>query len=96
MDALLNIGRTIRIKDKRFSYAGIKDKRGITTQRVSAYKVMPEHISMVNATGGPLRLMAVGDFEFKQHPLRPGELQGNDFDVSGLWSSSPRTMPVGY
>ena len=36
------IARSCGISRKRFSYAGTKDKRALTSQRVSAWKIPPE------------------------------------------------------
>ena len=82
MDAIMNISKSIRVKDKRFSYAGIKDKRGVTAQRVTVSHLSAERMSLVNASKGPLKNIAVGDYCYVKHPLLPGQLEGNRFSVS--------------
>ena len=45
MGALFKLSKVTGINQKLFSFAGLKDKRGITTQRISVYNT---DVSMLN------------------------------------------------
>lgn len=47
--ALNSLGRMLRIAPTRFGIAGTKDRRGITVQRVSGFKVAPNELAKLNA-----------------------------------------------
>ncbi|KAH3757564.1 tRNA pseudouridine synthase D [Pelomyxa schiedti] len=83
--AIQTLSRALRLKPSRFSYAGIKDKRGITVQRVSALKVPSSQMATFN---GRFPLLRVGDFSYQENQIHLGDLWGNRFcvvlrDVSG-------------
>jgi tRNA pseudouridine13 synthase len=72
----------------RIGYAGMKDKRGITTQFCTLYKTEPQQILSVskNSGGGNskqngLCVVQVGNFEYVDAELRLGMLTGNRFDI---------------
>lgn len=58
--------------------AGTKDKRGATSQYVTAHKVAPARLAGLSRA---LRGMRIGNFEFVETPLRLGQLSGNRFDL---------------
>ena len=80
-----------RIKGKaRLGYAGMKDKRGVTSQFVTLYRKRPEDVmSFNNSRGsgggnssyGNISVIRVGNFEYVDKELTIGMLQGNRFDV---------------
>lgn len=80
-----------RIKGKaRIGYAGMKDKRGVTTQFCTLYRKKPEDIMSFNksrsrggggSTYGAVSLMRVGNFKYVEKELTLGMLRGNRFDV---------------
>ncbi|CAG2112748.1 unnamed protein product, partial [Medioppia subpectinata] len=76
--ALNELALKMRISAKNFAIAGTKDKRAITTQAVSAWKVPPQRIWYA-ARG--CRDIEVGHFQFAARELRLGELSGNRFDI---------------
>ncbi len=57
---------------------GTKDKRGLTSQYVTAYKIAPERLAALNPR---LRGVKVGNFEYADSELRLGMLSGNRFKV---------------
>ena len=58
--------------------AGTKDKRGVTVQRIRAFKVTAERLAGLNPS---LRGMQLGNFEYVANPLKLGMLAGNRFVV---------------
>ncbi|GLI60780.1 hypothetical protein VaNZ11_003012, partial [Volvox africanus] len=61
-----------------FGFAGTKDKRGVTCQFATAFKVSPFRLSAVNSH---LRGIRVGNFSFCDDGLRLGCLSGNEFHL---------------
>ena len=61
-----------------FSYAGVKDKRGKTSQRVSVKRVQPQQIS---GSVKHNKSIQVGNFTFHQQPLTLGDAAGNHFCI---------------
>ena len=76
IEAIKAIARKLKVSYKRFSYAGIKDKRGIAFQRLSVWKIYPKDLE-----SRPVRnieiLAAWGD----EMPVKIGELWGNRFII---------------
>ena len=65
-------------EEKHFGFAGTKDRRGRTTQRVS--------VSMVSAKQilGAARInhkVDVGSFSYQKNEIRLGDLSGNRFEL---------------
>ncbi len=48
VDAILKIARILGVSEKRFSFAGNKDKRAVTVQYVSAYKISEEMLKRLS------------------------------------------------
>ncbi|KAG2486127.1 hypothetical protein HYH03_015221 [Edaphochlamys debaryana] len=61
-----------------FGFAGTKDKRGVTCQWVTAFKVFPARLAALNAR---LRGMRLGAFGFVDSGLKLGCLGGNEFEL---------------
>lgn len=79
MRAIHLISKTLRLNAKLFTYAGTKDKRGVTTQRVCAYRVTAERLAALNARERfPLK---VGSFSYEKERLGLGCLSGNRFEI---------------
>eukprot|EP01043_Picozoa_sp_COSAG02_P022243 COSAG02_NODE_1151_length_14205_cov_1183.813342_4_plen_513_part_00 len=78
-DAIDVVGRLLRRNTNAFSYAGSKDKRGVTTQRVSAFQTHAADLAKLNERLMGLRL---GSFCYKDDKLELGALQGNHFVVT--------------
>lgn len=80
MDACNLIGRLLKVPTKTLGISGTKDKRGITTQRVSLNTRMG--LSRVNALNKTLKGMCIGGYEFKDSALKLGDLTGNKFTIA--------------
>ncbi|EGD73637.1 hypothetical protein PTSG_12299 [Salpingoeca rosetta] len=72
------ISRKLRCKPKELSYAGTKDKRAITTQRMCIRRVRAPRLACLNRC---LRGMTLGDFKYENAYLRLGDHQGNRFEI---------------
>eukprot|EP01080_Neovahlkampfia_damariscottae_P001574 gene1574-12699_t len=71
-DISFKLGFNIKV----FSWAGTKDKKAITTQRITAYKVDPMKF-------GDLKIenLKIGDFKHVNEKLNLGDLYGNEFTI---------------
>lgn len=79
MEVVSWLMRQIRCNPKAFQFAGTKDRRAVTTQRCSAYRIEVEKLEAQNRT---LRGSKVGDFEYREHGLELGDLFGNEFVIT--------------
>ena len=80
MDSLVRLVSFCRAQSSAFSIAGIKDKRGITTQffTACAASISPKKLLSLNTTSMPIR---VGNLKYVKQPLSNGQLLGNRFIV---------------
>ncbi|GIY92393.1 pseudouridylate synthase 7 homolog, partial [Caerostris extrusa] len=78
MDTINCISSYFRVQPKVFSYAGSKDKRGKTSQLVSAYKIKPERLLSINKEFNNIK---VGNIIYKNEQLKLGDLWGNHFAI---------------
>ena len=74
--ALKKIARFLRMGASRIGYAGIKDKRAITCQRVSIFEPDIARLKQFNSWGIKLSLP-----EWGNEPVTIGNLKGNKFTV---------------
>lgn len=72
----------------RMGYAGMKDKRGITTQFCTLFRTEPQQIIGARQAGGGGNtkqngnaIVQVGNFEYVSQEMRLGTLRGNRFDL---------------
>lgn len=92
--AAKDIVRMAHLNPKRgISYAGMKDKRGVTSQFCSAYRATKEQMLAVNRSlAGPKHgggntstrgasVIKLGNFTYSSEEVRLGQLKGNRFDV---------------
>lgn len=85
--AVNELCRRLRSTVKTFAIAGTKDKRGITTQMISAYRTQPLDIwkaaNDFNKCNKHRHFYSinVGHFQLKKGPLRLGDLSGNKFEI---------------
>ena len=78
LEAINLLSSLIRIKSSMFQYAGTKDKRAITTQAVTVFRVPAERLASLNKAS---KNVQVGNFQYVREPLRLGSLAGNHFTV---------------
>jgi len=82
--AIREIARRLGISHRRIGWGGTKDRRAITTQFISIYKVSAENVQEVRL--GDLTLEPVRQ---QNTPLSLGDLAGNRFDIVIRDCSSP-------
>ncbi len=70
------LARRCGVSQKRFSFAGTKDKRAVTAQRVSASGVSAEKLASVG-----LKDVVVSGFSYADDPVSLGNLWGNRFTI---------------
>ncbi|KAK9293195.1 hypothetical protein L1049_021184 [Liquidambar formosana] len=90
-EALALIGKMLGIQTRSFGFAGTKDKRSVSTQRVTVFK---QHASRVAALNERLIGIKVGDFCHVKEGLLLGQLLGNRFTVTlrGVVADSEDTI----
>ena len=74
--AIKAVASGLGISHQRIGFAGTKDKRAVTTQYISLYKITKEQINTLTIPG--IQLDPVG---FMQHPIKLGQLSGNRFSI---------------
>ncbi|RFU33873.1 hypothetical protein B7463_g2431, partial [Scytalidium lignicola] len=79
MEVISYLCSLLKIKPKDFSFAGTKDRRGVTVQRVSVFRQHAENLARLNPQ---LRGARLGNFKYEKHGLGLGELQGNQFHIT--------------
>ncbi|XP_024526214.1 pseudouridylate synthase 7 homolog [Selaginella moellendorffii] len=76
--ALMIVAQKIGVKAKNMGFAGTKDKRAVTTQRVTVYKHSATQLAALNKSLFGIKL---GNFSYVEKGLVLGELSGNRFNV---------------
>lgn len=79
MECISWLAKVLKLGPRAFEFAGTKDRRAVTVQRVSVYRQSIGH--MIDA-GRSLRQAHIGDFEHRPRPLQLGELTGNEFTIT--------------
>ncbi|MFX1485668.1 MAG: tRNA pseudouridine(13) synthase TruD [Promethearchaeota archaeon] len=74
---LRHLAKVLHVDLERFSFAGMKDKRGITVQRASCWKVAPAELDKVSLKDVYLR-----DFIRSKKSIKLGDLWGNHFTIN--------------
>lgn len=72
------LAKLLRINPSNFAYAGTKDKRATTIQRISVQKTFSSRLQGLNKK---LRNIAVGNFSYGDTGLALGDLTGNEFKI---------------
>ena len=79
MEAISHLARILKLRPQLFQFAGTKDRRGITVQRASVYRVQANRLYDAGRT---LRQSKIGNFEYHPHGLQLGDLMGNEFTIT--------------
>ncbi len=79
MDAVNTIARLIKIKASNFGFAGTKDRRAGTVQRISVYRQKSSNLIWLNTR---IPNIKIGDFEYLKEPLQLGQHGGNEFVIT--------------
>ncbi|KAG7662275.1 PUS7 [[Candida] subhashii] len=99
MDIANNITRLLRIPKNQIKYAGTKDRRGVTCQRLSVEKGKVLRINSLNKALAPNIIL--GGFKYEDYSLGLGELKGNEFiitirDVSSECGNVEKVVEEGF
>ncbi len=76
-DAIGVLSRILHVKPRSFGFAGTKDRRGVTSQRVTIFKVRAARMAKLRLLG-----MKVGNYRYVDRDLRLGDLKGNLFTLT--------------
>jgi len=76
-NAIRRLARFLHCSPKRIGYAGMKDKRGITVQRISIWK--PDLEALKNFKG---RYISLTEPEWQDERIEIGMLKGNFFEIT--------------
>lgn len=79
MDAVNIICKLLRFPTKAMRFAGTKDRRAVTCQRLSLPKISVDRINALNRT---LKGMILGGFKYEDTSLSLGDLNGNEFVIA--------------
>ncbi|CAH1427928.1 unnamed protein product [Lactuca virosa] len=92
-EALGVIGKMLGIQPRAFGFSGTKDKRAVTTQRVTVFKQRANKVANLNKR---LIGIKVGDFSYVNEGLLLGQLHGNRFAITlrGVVADSEDTVKV--
>ena len=75
--AIKQIASRLRISDRRFGYAGTKDKRALTAQRISVWNIPIRELKKIKA-----RDMLIKNYNYSKQRLNLGDLSGNRFTIT--------------
>jgi tRNA pseudouridine13 synthase len=70
------LSRRLKTSRKRFSFAGTKDRRALTIQRMSAWKIPPERLLWLR-----IKDVKILNPVYANKPVKLGDLWGNNFTV---------------
>ncbi|KAK6440742.1 multisubstrate pseudouridine synthase 7 [Oleoguttula sp. CCFEE 5521] len=79
MEVLHFIASQLKLNIRNVQFAGTKDRRGVTVQRVSMYRVRKEQLLPITRMA---RNWHIGDFTYSARGLELGELRGNEFHLT--------------
>lgn len=87
MEAINTLSKILNLTAKDFGFAGNKDKRAITVQRVSIHKVTKEWVlekfNVYNSRqkGHFKDSIQLGEFSYNDDHVKLGDLKGNHFEI---------------
>ena len=79
MEVIGYLCQRLRVKPKDFAFAGTKDRRAVTVQRVSVYR---QHAKALQQLNNSLYGARIGNFRHEKNRLELGELHGNQFIIT--------------
>jgi len=92
-EAIGGLAQKTRVDPKHFSYAGTKDRRGRTLQRISVSMTTAKKILGATAANWKLE---VGNFSYEKFDVKLGDLSGNRFTlgIRNVKAASSELKPV--
>lgn len=79
MEVISYIASRMNTQPRTFQFSGTKDRRGVTVQRISGYRLTADALKGVQKT---LRGASIGGFKHENYPLSLGKLTGNEFVIA--------------
>ncbi|CAN8096657.1 unnamed protein product [Discula destructiva] len=79
MDAVNQIGRIIKVRGNNFGFAGTKDRRAATVQRMSVFRVRHQVLDFLNSQ---MPAFKMGDYKYSKYPIQLGDHGGNHFKIT--------------
>jgi tRNA pseudouridine13 synthase len=79
MEAASLMARYLKIQPRFVRFAGTKDRRGVTVQRICLSRFKVERVNSLNKA---LRGMKLGGFSYEESSLGLGDLLGNEFIIT--------------
>eukprot|EP00271_Cylindrocystis_brebissonii_P012901 TRINITY_DN32409_c0_g1_i1.p1 TRINITY_DN32409_c0_g1~~TRINITY_DN32409_c0_g1_i1.p1 ORF type:complete len:1158 (+),score=223.73 TRINITY_DN32409_c0_g1_i1:246-3719(+) len=73
------LARQLGVQTKCFGFAGTKDKRAVTVQRVTVFRQSAEKVAALNSRLFNIR---AGDFRYVEDAVKLGQLGGNRFTIT--------------
>lgn len=86
--AIREISNRMHISRRRIGYAGTKDKRALTSQRISIRKAKPKHVENLK-----IKDMEITPLEFSDESISLGDLWGNRFTIKIETDEKLREVP---
>lgn len=79
MEVASLLAKFLKTQVKHIKYAGTKDRRGVTVQKMSLERFTVERVTTLNKA---LKGCKLGSFEYKDVPIKLGDLKGNEFIIT--------------
>ncbi|OMP83038.1 Multisubstrate pseudouridine synthase 7 [Diplodia seriata] len=79
MEVINHLAAQFKTVPKKFSFAGTKDRRAVTVQRVSVKRIRPEHVAHI-ARG--LFNARIGSLSYQPRDISLGDHSGNQFTIT--------------
>ncbi|KAJ3109118.1 hypothetical protein HDU96_007328 [Phlyctochytrium bullatum] len=79
MAAINQLAKTMRVPFKAFTFAGTKDKRGITVQKITGHRI---DLEKFNSIGDNIKGVAIGKVRYTENRIKLGDLSGNHFTIA--------------
>jgi tRNA pseudouridine13 synthase len=71
------LSKALGVSRKRFGFAGTKDRKAVTSQRMSVWNVEAERLKSIN-----IKDLKLSDFVRSNERLSVGDLLGNEFEIT--------------
>jgi tRNA pseudouridine13 synthase len=81
MSTASTLSKWLKVHGRILGYAGTKDRRAITTQRMSAHRTKPARLAALNKIANPMGIW-LGDFTCHATGVKLGDLSGNRFTIT--------------
>ncbi|MCD6575922.1 MAG: tRNA pseudouridine(13) synthase TruD [Nanoarchaeota archaeon] len=75
--AVSELSKRLRVSRKRFGFAGTKDRRAITAQRISVWNATIEQLKKIK-----IKDITIKDFNYSNKRITLGDLYGNRFTIT--------------